>query len=489
MFPQILLIILVVIIFLVAFLLIRTLTFPRPFIVSEPVELMDVDADVVAEHLSRAIQCDTISIVEDSPASRRPFYELQLILHETYPRLHAALQQHIFNDFTLLYTWPGKNPDLPALLLMAHQDVVPVDPDSLEQWEYPPFSGAIADGYVWGRGTLDIKSQVIGILEGVENLLKQNYQPERTIYLAFAHDEEIFGHAGAEAVVNWFAEHEVQLGVVLDEGGSVSMGMIPGTEIPIAMVGIAEKGSVALKLVVETESGHSAFPPRQTAIGILGQALAFLEHDQMPTHLDSIVMSYKNVAAAMPFSLQLELANLWLFGGIVKKRFAADPVTNAAMRTTTAATVIRAGDRPNVLPGRATAVVNFRLQPGESIALVCDHVREAIDDPRVKLEVLEDFASESSPFSEDTATSFQLLGRTIRQVFDNIPVTPTLVLGATDARQYHDLCDQVYRFTPLLMSKDDQHRVHGLNERVAVDSLGKMVQFYIQLIKAWGEDF
>ncbi len=485
----ILLILLVVILFVIAFVLIRTLTFARPFIVSEPVELVDVDANVVAEHLARAIQCDTISIVEDSPASRRPFYELQLRLHETFPRLHAALQQHLFNDFTLLYTWPGKNTDLLPVLLMAHLDVVPVAPDSLDQWEYPPFSGTIADGYVWGRGTIDIKGQVISILESVERLLKEDYQPERTIYLAFAHDEETGGHSGTETVVKWFADHEIRLGVVLDEGGQITVGMLPGTDLPVAMVGTAEKGAASLRLVVDTETGHSAFPPKQTAIGILGRALAFLEHDQMPAHLDSMMPVFKNTAAAMPFSLQIAIANQWLLGGTVRRFMEKDPAANASIRTTTAPTIIHAGDRPNVLPGRASAVVNFRLLPGDSIARVCDHVRKVVDDPRIKLEVLEDWAWEASPVSDESATSYQLLARTIRQVFDNIPVTPYLVLGATDARYYRDLCDQIYRFSPMQMSSDDLHRVHGINERLPVEALGKMVQFYIQLIKAWGEDF
>lgn len=489
MILNILLILLVVIFFLVAFLLIRTLTFPRPFIAVEPVELPEVDANVVAEHLARAVQCDTISILEDNPANRRPFYELQLRLHETYPRLHAALELQVFNEFTLLYTWRGKNTDLPAVVLMGHLDVVPADPQSLEQWENPPFSGAIDDDYVWGRGTMDIKNQVICILESVENLLKENYQPERTIYLAFAHDEEIGGREGTKSIVQWFADHEVQLGVVLDEGGQISVGMLPGISIPVAMVGTAEKGSMMLELVVEAEPGHSAFPPEQTAVGILGQALAFLEFRQMPARLNAIMPLYKNVAAAMPFSLQLALANTWLFGWAVKRRLRANPATNASIRTTTAPSVIRAGERPNVLPGKAAAVVNFRLMPGDSIAAVCDHVRKVVADKRVKLEVFQDWASEASPESDANATSFQLLARTIRQVYDNVPVSPILVLGQTDARHYHALCDQVYRFTPLEMSMEDIHRVHGLNERVAIDALGKMVQFYIQLIKAWGEDF
>jgi carboxypeptidase PM20D1 len=457
-------------------------------VAEEPVELEEIEAPVVAEHLASIIQCETVSMISDNPSGRRAFYELQLKLHEMYPRLHATLEQQIFNDFTLLYAWKGKNPDLPPAVLMAHQDVVPAAPDSLDQWEYPPFSGAIADGFVWGRGTLDIKSQIIGLMESVEALLKTGYQPERTIYLAFGHDEEI-GGTGTKAVVDWFAGREIRPGLVLDEGGQVSEGMLPGVDLPVALVGTAEKGSLVVELTVEAEAGHSAFPPRQTAIGALAQGLAFLEHEQLPTRLNAFMPLIKSVAAAMPFTQQMALANLWLFGGTVKNRLQANPLTNAIIRTTTATTVIHAGDRANVLPGKAFALVNFRLLPGDTIAGVCDHVRKVVDDPRLKLEVNESWAREASPESPMDVSSYQLLGRTIRQVFDNIPVAPYLVLGATDARYYHEICDEVYRFTPLAMTPDDIRRVHGLNERVSVDALGKMVQFYVQLIKSWGADF
>lgn len=489
MILNILLVIVVVLLFLAAFMLIRTLTFAKPFVAAEPVELAEVEPSVVAEHLSSVIKCETVSLVEDNPAGRRAFYELQLRLHEIYPRLHATLDQQIFNDFALLYAWKGKNPELPPAILMAHLDVVPAAPDSLDQWEYPPFSGAIADGFVWGRGTLDIKCQVISLMESVEALLKQDYQPERTIYLAFGHDEEIGGHKGGGRIAEWFAEHEIRPGVVLDEGGQVADGMLPGVAVPVAMVGCSEKGSLVLQLTAETGPGHSAFPPKQSSIGVLSQAIAFLEHEQMPAHVDMILPLLKRVGAAMPFTQQLALANVWLFGGMIKKRLESNPTTNAIIRTTTAPTIIHAGDRPNVLPGMASAAVNFRLRPGDTIAGVCDHVRKVVDDPRVKFEVREGWAWEASPVSETNVTSYQLLGRTIQQVFDNVPVAPFLVLGATDARHYRDLCDQVYRFTPAVMFPDDIRRVHGLNERVSVAALGKMVQFYIQLIKCWGEDF
>jgi carboxypeptidase PM20D1 len=489
MILNILLIVIVLLFFLIAFLLIRTLMFARPFTAAEPIELAEIESEVVAEHLSSVIKCETVSLLEDTPGGRRPFYELQLRLHEMYPRLHATLEQQIFNDFSLLYVWKGKNPELPPAVLMAHFDVVPADPLSLDQWEYPPFSGAIADGFVWGRGTLDIKSQVIGLMESIETLLKKDYQPDRTIYLAFGHDEEIGGVSGCKRIVQWFADNDIRPGVVLDEGGEIADGIVPGAAVPVALVGNAEKGSMVLQITAETTSGHSAFPPKQSTIGVLSQAIAFLEHEQMPAHVNMVLPLFKRIAAAMPFSQQLALANMWLFRGVILKRLEGNPQTNAMIRTTTAPTIIHAGDRPNVLPGTAEAAVNFRLRPGDSIAGVCDHVRKVIDDPRVRFEVREQFTWDASPVSETETPSYRLLERTIQQVFENVPVAPFLVLGATDARYYRDLCDQVYRFTPVVSTPEDLHRVHGINERIAVAAMGKMVQFYVQLIKSWGEDF
>ena len=491
MILTILLVVVVLLFFLAAFVLVRTLLFARPFAAAEPAELVEVEADVVAEHLSTIIKCETVSLMgeADNPAVRRAFYELQLRLHEMYPRLHATLDQQVFNEFSLLYTWKGKNPELPPAVLMAHIDVVPAAPESLDQWVYPPFSGAIADGFVWGRGTLDIKSQVIGLMESVETLLKRDFQPERTIYLAFGHDEEIGGATGGKRIAEWLTENDIRPGVVLDEGGEIVAGRVPGLSVPVALVGSAEKGSMVLQITAETEAGHSSIPPRQSSIGVLSQAIAFLEHEQMPAHLSMAMPLAKSVSAALPFFFQMALANLWLFGGAVQKRLEANPETNALIRTTTAPTIIHAGDRPNVLPGVAEAAVNFRLLPGDSIANVCDHVRKVIDDKRVRFEVRQDWAWEASPVSETDATSYQILERTIQQVYDNVMVAPYLVLGATDSRHYRDLCDQVYRFTPILSTPDDLHRVHGLNERISVEAMGKMVQFYIQLIKSWGEDF
>lgn len=489
MVTTILLILAGVILLLAAFMLVRTLAFTRPVEPVPPVKGIAVEPEVVANHLAAAIRCKTISMPEESAALGKPFLEMHRLIEKTYPRVHATLSRHLIGDYTLLYMWRGSQPDLPPVVLMAHQDVVPVEESSQAEWQQPPFEGRIAEGYVWGRGTQDIKSQVIAVLEAVETLLKSGYQPTRTIYLSFGHDEEIGGSRGTKAVVEWMQQFDVRPAVVLDEGGMIMRDLLPGVKVPVALVGTSEKGVVTLELAVESTPGHSSAPARETTIGILAKALAFLEAHPMPARLDLLLPTLRAIGSVLPFGQQFALANAWLLRGTLIKKLSANPQLDAALRTTTAVTIVRGGVRENVIPSRASARVNFRLMPGDTIAVLCDHVRKVIDDRRVTFEPVGGFVREASPVSPTDTASYRALERVIRQVFGAIPVAPFLVLGGTDSRHFYAVCDEVYRFSPLPFAHDDMQRVHGINERVAVEDLGKMVQFYGQLITTWGGVF
>src|SRR5512140_98330 len=217
----------VVILFFAAFLLLRAVNFAQRPEVAEPAALLDIDSDEIAERVAEIVRCKTISMIEEDPEQARTFAGLRQTLQRLYPHLHKKLDLQLFNEHALLYTWHGSDPELAPVVLMAHYDVVPVSPDSLAQWEHPPFSGDIADGFVWGRGALDDKSQLAGILEAVEELVMLEYQPKRTFYLAFGHDEEI-GGTGQKAFVEYFKNQAIQPWVVLDEGGMIlGKGMLP----------------------------------------------------------------------------------------------------------------------------------------------------------------------------------------------------------------------------------------------------------------------
>jgi carboxypeptidase PM20D1 len=479
----ILIVLVVGLIFLIAVALIRTATFGQVFEPVEPIEGVQVDDAVVAEHLADVIRCQTISSLES--VDRQPFEEIHRTLEKTYPRLHASLKLRQINQYSLLYTWVGSQPDLEPVLFAAHLDVVPADPSTLDQWEHDPFSGEIKDGFVWGRGTLDIKSQVVALMETVENLLRANYQPERTIMLAFGHDEEIGGLQGAHEIAETLKAEGVELYAVLDEGGMVAENVLPSIEMPTALVGNAEKGYLTLVFEVTAQPGHSSMPPAQSALGILSRAMARLESRPLPARLTHVKPLMHAVGPAAPFSAQLAMANTWLLGRPLRKALLSRPSTAAAVRTTTAVTQMHGGIKDNVLPARAQAAANFRLLPGDTIASVCEHVRKVIHDERVHFEPAHRGAWEATPVCPADDNAFQELERTIRQVFGNIPVAPYVVMGATDARHYTPVCGNVYRFTPIVMQQSDLDRFHGINERIPTAALATMVKFYTQIFHNW----
>jgi len=481
----VLIILLAVVLFAAAFVLLRTQRFTQPLPTVEPGERLEVDEDAAAVHLGEAIRCKTISFSETQPASPESLLSLHNVLLMNYPEVHNRLKCQAINEYSLLYTWPGKDPELDGVLLMAHQDVVPADPETLEKWEHAPFSGEIADGYVWGRGALDIKNQLIAILESVERLLKSGFEPRRTVYLAFGHDEEIGGPNGAKAIARHLEEQGVRLAAVLDEGMPILRGSLPGVEIPVALVGNCEKGYLTLKFSTELEAGHASTPPKQTAIGILAKALTRLEENPMPSHPEVMKPLFEAIGGAAPLTTQMAFANLWLFKGTINKKLSALPTTSAAIRTSTAVTIFEGGVKDNILPRQAHASVNFRLLPGDTIRDVCDHVRQVIGDERVQFQFVDGAAWEASPVSPTDNTAFKAVAETLQQVFGGIPAAPFMMLGATDSRHYSAIAENIYRFSPMMLEADDIKRVHGLNERISVEQLGNMVRFFTLLIQRW----
>jgi carboxypeptidase PM20D1 len=323
---------------------------------------------------------------------------------------------------------------------------------------------------------------VLGVLDAPARLLATGFRPKRTVYLAFGHDEEVSGTAGARAIAALLAERNVRLGFVLDEGGAIVSGFLPGLDRPVATIGIAEKGYLSVELSVETKGGHSSIPPSPTAIGELSAAIERLEANPLPARLDTVRHSLDYVGPELPFTLRLALANLWLFGPLVERQLSRSAATNALLRTTTAPTMLRAGVKDNVLPSTAMGVVNFRILPGETVESVLEHVRRAVSDPNVNIRTLP-FSSDPSPVSPVEAPGFAAIQRTIGEVFPGAVVTPSLVLGATDARHYAGLSPNVYRFLPIRIGPGDLERIHGTNERIGVKDYASAVDFYARLIQ------
>lgn len=351
-------------------------------------------------------------------------------LKANYPLIHSQLEIEVVSGHSLFFHWPGSDPALPALVLLAHQDVVPVDEGTQELWSHPPFGAVVADGFVWGRGTLDDKFSLFSLIEAVERLLFDGFLPKRSVYLVLGHDEEIGGRNGAARIAEIFASRDLAVGLVLDEGGAILETDIPGLDAPVAMVGVAEKGYLSLELEVEAPGGHSSAPPNQTAVGILASGIVQLEKNRFPTRLDGASRLFFEYGIGPESSLGFRMiyANLWLFDSLVRKTLESSSAGQSLLRTTTAPTIFKAGVKDNVLPARAQAVVNFRLLPGDSVEEVIEVVRRIVADDRIKISPVGS-VFEASPPSDVDSPAWRTLSTTIRELFPGTVVAPYLVPG------------------------------------------------------------
>lgn len=444
----------------------------------------DLDSQALAERLSGAIKIPSVSHEEPLDRNDKPFDHMRTYLEQTYPRLHEVFTRELVSNCTLLYTWPGTEASLDPILLLAHQDVVPVEPGTEDDWEQRPFSGNIVDGHVWGRGALDNKENLIGLLEAADHLVRDGFRPRRTVVFVFGHDEEVGGTEGAAVVARLLAERGARPAFVLDEGGLIVDGMVPGVQPPVAVIGVAEKGYASIELVVEAEGGHSSTPPLRGAIGILAEAVLRLERSHVPPPPESPLRpTLEAVAPEASFVYRLVYSNLWLFQPLMTKLLSRVPGTAEVVpRTTAAPTVFQAGAKDNVVPGHARAVVHYQILPGDTIDGVLDQVRQTVADDRVRVTVLPK-QREPTNVAPTDSEHYLLLSRTIRETFPGTVVAPYLEVGGSDSRLFEQLTENVFRFMPFRLSSDDLNGIHGVNERVSVDALAKAVSFYVRLIR------
>lgn len=455
----------------------------------EPIPLAEIDGEEVARHIGLAIQLKTISNTDPAKVDPLPFEGLRNLLQVLYPQVDDHLTREVINGGGLLYTWQGTEPDLDPIALAAHQDVVPANEAADSGWTHPPFAGEIADGYVWGRGALDCKGSLISIMEAVNNLIRDGFAPRRTVYLLFGHDEECSGTHGAVALADILEARGVRLALLLDEGGSVTTSTLPGIESPVAMIGVTEKGHLSLKLKATTKPGHASTPSTPTAIGALSLAIATLENNPFPQHLDMVEFMMSFVGAELPFMDRLMLANTWLFGGAVKRKLSQNPSTDANTRTTIAPTILRAGSAENVLPATAEALINLQIFPGETVRETYERIYDLVADQTLEVlpahgETLEgDHTWEPTEISDIDSPQFRLLTRLAQSAYPEALVAPFMMNGATDSRHYSKLSHFIFRFSPILLSQEDQDTVHGVNERLSFENAARMVSFMQALIR------
>ncbi len=486
MLKRLTLIVLAIVVAVAAIVLVNTLRYERKPAPGVPAVDVALDAEAAAVRLAGAIRFETVSHQDPGRVDRDAFSALHGYLEETFPRVHAALSKEVVGELSLLYTWPGSEPSAKPVLLAAHLDVVPVLAGTESDWTHPPYAGVIDAGRIWGRGTLDNKSGVTGILEAVDLLLAEGFVPRRTVYLAFGHDEEIGGHQGAARIAELLVSRGVELACVLDEGGFLTRGVLPGFDATIAVVGIAEKGYLSLELSAEAAGGHSSKPPRSTAVGVLARAIARLEADPFPARLDGATEAlFDHAGPTLPFARRLVFANLWLFRPLVSRALQASPATDAMIRTTTAATMISGSEKENVLPIRANAVVNFRILPGDTTESVTERVIRVIDDPRVMVRPRAN-RNDPSPVSSLESPFYQLLERSIHEVSpeDDLIVAPYLLIAQTDSRHFIPLSDAVYRFLGARVTGEELDGFHGTDESIAVSEYARAIKIFYRFLQS-----
>lgn len=438
--------------------------------------LPDVSLDYAAasQRFAHALRFRTL------PSEPGAFDDFHAFLARSFPHVHAQLSRHTFGH-SVLFHWQGQTDCAPRLLL-AHQDVVPVD--DAATWQHPPFAGVIDDDYVWGRGAMDDKGSLMAMLEAVESLLIAGERPECDVYLAFGHDEETGGRDGAAVMAAWLAEQGVRFSLVLDEGGMVLPGATLGLNKPVALLGVAEKGYMSVRLIARAQAGHSSRPPFRTAVGDLAAAITRLQQHPRDAQLHEPVKEMLvAVAPYQSFGKRLALANLWLFEPLIVRQLSAKPETNALLRTTLAPTMLRAGVKDNVLPARAEAVLNFRLAPGDSQAAVLAYLEKHLPDSiSVSTEGL--FLSDPSALSPTDSVAFQRLASLARRLPSQPVAVPFLLIAGTDARHYEHLSENVFRFLPIALQQEDLARFHGHNERLSHAQYAAMIRFYAALMQS-----
>jgi carboxypeptidase PM20D1 len=458
---------------LVGVLLIKTLLYTSKQIRVDPVKAVTPDKDAV-RRFSEAIQFKTISD-SNQPIDTSAFEDFHRFLKKSYPLVDSLLTLEMVGDYSLLYTWKGKEPDSDPIILLSHQDVVPVDESTLSEWDAPPFSGEIRNGILYGRGTMDDKVSLIAIMEAIEMLLKAEFQPRRTIFLAFGHDEEIGGLNGAKKIASLLQERGIKASFVLDEGGLLVENLVDGLKHPLALINVAEKGYVSYELTIRTSGGHSSAPPKKTAIGILSKAIYDLEKHQLPYSMNPLFKTQlRYIGPEMPFIYRIAFANSWLFKDQVLEPFYG--------KTTTAPTIFQSGVKDNVLPTEARAVINFRIVPGETPLDVKEHIRKVIKNDQIEINMMGN-STDPSPIRENYITpEYQLIETTVKQLHPESIATPGLIMGGTDAKHFTELSENVIRFFPLRINPENRSGIHGNNERIPVSNFKEIIQFYHQLI-------
>lgn len=473
-----LLILLALLVVLLAVLFFNTFTFKSRQPAIAAIVAPPVSPEAI-QHFQEAIRYKTISFSDSALLDTAQFLGFHRFLQKTYPTAHAQLGREFVKKYSLLYTWKGKNAALKPIVMMAHQDVVPIEEASKGSWTVDPFAGETKDGFIWGRGSTDNKINVISIFETIEKLTKENFQPERTVILALGHDEER-GGLGAQAMAKLLKQRNITAEMVLDEGGIVTRDKVPGMIKPVALIGTAEKGYLTLFLTVEKNGGHSSMPEKETALDILAKAVVNIRQQPFEPGFSPATMGFMaHVGPEMPYPEKIVFANMWLFKSVIIGIYEKSAAGSAIVRTTVVPTIFNAGMKDNVVPTKVSATVNLRLLQGDTSEKVIAEIKKIINDDRVTITPAIEFLTEASATSPEDGFGYQHVQEAVKKTFPETVATPFLMIGATDSRFFGDVSKNIIKFSPMI----DPIGFHGIDERVSLESFQQSLWFYEQLLR------
>lgn len=461
-----------------AVIIVRTLAFtPKKLseVMSEPVF---VNVEKSANDLAEMLKCKTVSDKNSDNEDDGEFLKFEELLKTLFPNVHKKCTLEKPDKRALLYKWEGKTHDSPAVL-MSHYDVVSVNED---KWEKPAFSGIIENGVLWGRGALDTKCTLNGVLQAAEALIEEGFVPNTDVYFAFSGNEEING-GGAPSIVDLFEKRGITPGIVLDEGGAVVSDVFPGVKDHCALVGIAEKGMLNIEYSVHGGGGHSSAPAPHTPVGRLSRACVRLENKPFKFRLTPPARKlFDALARRSNFLYRMIFANLWCFGPVLNLiAFKSGGQMNALLRTTVAFTQMEGSKGINVIPPEARMASNLRLMHGDTVESAVERIKRTINDDKIEINVIN--GNSPSRISTTNCTAYSKLEAVIRENWQGVLVSPYLMIACSDSRHWGRISDKVYRFSPFAITKEENDTIHGNNERIPVGTITKVVEFYIRLIK------
>ncbi len=471
-------VILGIIIAFIVVLLVRAVMFQPTSIPKKEFAQVNVDRDKIVHDMVEMIRCKTVSNRDDALMDFGEFEKYHQVLRGCFPLIHQKCKLEKIGKTGLLYFLEGKSHEKP-MVCMAHYDVVPVEESG---WEKPAFEGIVEDNVIWGRGTLDTKGTMCGIMEALEHLLQTDFVPSRDLYLSFSGDEEISGES-CPAIVSYFEENGIKPGMVLDEGGAVVENVFPGVKGECAMIGICEKGYMDVELIMDSNGGHASTPPVHTIVGELSKAVVAIEkHPFKGRRAKAVDEMFDELGRHASFGMRILFANMWLFRPIlsmVATKLGGE--INALMRTTCAVTCMEGSKAYNVLPPKATVGMNLRLMQGDTVESVVAYLKKVINNDKISVETVQ--GHNPSPTSDTTCREWTYLKQVVHATWPEAIVSPYIMLACSDSRHYNRISDHVYRFSAMKLSKEERAMIHANNERIPVDTLVQTVEFYVRLLK------